>query len=332
MAFKRCLRLIILLCVIVPPFIGDVNSETLYRWTDKHGTIHLTDYPPSQNEAQHVEQIEVKEETVQKQTPEKKTQKSPESDLQKALESELQSEMDKLEDMNLDELMEMPGGNLPFPMSGEMIQFLEVAGTAIFILIFALSVFINLYLALCEYLIARKTNVPYAWMSFVPVLNIFPLFGAAGYRWHVALIIMFIVILSFLPPFFLPQLAVVITFIMAIGLFIFFINLWMKICENMGTSKWLGLLIIIPFINIFLPSYLAFKKETTWDGVRRLKPVVITFIVFLVIVGAYAISTPYLIMPQVKEVLSTLTGGSVKEEGTGIVIMPEPGSGRPQPH
>ena len=332
MAYERHLRIIVLLCVVlILSFSTGVNSKTLYKWIDKKGVIHLTDYPPPDNEAKHVEQIEIKDEIVPEQTHEEKTQELTESDLQKALDDEVQSELDQLQDIDLEELMKMSGSDMPFPISDEMIQLLEVAGTAIFILMFALSIFINLYLALCVYLIARKSSVSYAWMAFVPVLNIFPLFGAAGYRWHVILIIMLAVFLSLLPSFFLPELAVIITFVMAIALFIFFVNLWMKICENLGSSKWLGLLIIIPFVNIFLPSYLAFKKEPSWDGVRRLRPAVITFIAFLIIVGAYAISAPYLIMPQMKEMLSTLSGGSVQEEGTGIVIMPEPGSRRLQP-
>ena len=331
MAFARHLRIIVLLCVVfILSFSTNIRSKTLYKWIDKKGGIHLTDYPPSESEASHVEQIEVKEEMVPEQIIPAETPGSLDTDLQKAFDSEQPPEFDQLKDIDLDELMKMSGGDMPFPITDEMIQLLKVAGTAIFILSFALSIFINLYLALCIYLIARKTGVSYAWMSFVPILNIFPLFGAAGYRWHVVFLIILAVILSLLPSFFLPQLAVIITFVMAIALFIFFINLWMKICENLGTSKWLGLLIILPFINLFLPSYLAFKKETSWDGVRRLRPAIITFIVFLVIVGTYAISAPYLIIPQVKAVLSTLSG-TVQEEGTGIVIMPESGSVGSQP-
>ncbi len=332
MTFERHLRIIVLLCIVFFLSLStDVSSKTLYKWIDKKGVIHLTDYPPSENEATQVEEIEAEEERTPEQNITEKTLDFPTTDLQKAFDSELPPEFDLLQDIDLDELMKMSDGNIPFQLTDEMIQLLEVAGTAIIIVSFALSIFINLYLALCIYLIARKTGVSYAWMAFVPILNIFPLFGAAGYRWHMVFLIMLAVILSLLPSFFLPQLALIITFIMAIALLIFFINLWMKICENLGTSKWLGLLIIIPFINIFLPSYLAFKKETSWDGVRRLRPAVITFIVFLIIVGAYAISAPYLIMPQMKEMLSTLSGGPVHEDGTGIVIMPETGSGRTQP-
>jgi hypothetical protein len=332
MAFERYLRIIVLLCIVfILSFSTDVSSKTLYKWIDKKGVIHLTDYPPSENEATQVKEIEVKEQIQPQEKIPTDTQDLPKPDQQQPLDTALPPDLDQLQDIDLDELMKMSDGDMPFPITDEMIQLLEVAGTAIFILSFALSIFINLYLALCLYLIARKTEVSYAWMAFVPILNIFPLFGAAGYRWHLVLLIMLAVILSLLPSFFLPQLALIITFVMAIALFIFFINLWMKICENLGTSKWLGLLIIIPFINIFLPSYLAFKKETSWDGVRRLRPAVITLIVFLIIVGAYAISAPYVIMPQVKEMLSTLSGSSVQEEGTGIVIMPESGSGTSQP-
>jgi hypothetical protein len=323
---------ILLILIFISAFCTPiVCGKTLYKWIDKKGVIHLTDYPPSENEASHVEQIEVKEEKVPEEIIPEETPESLETDLQKAFDSELQPEFDQLQDIDIDELMKLFDSDMPFPITDEMIQVLEVAGNAIFILSFALSIFINLYLALCIYLIARKTGVSYAWMAFVPLLNILPLFGAAGYRWHVVFVVILAVVISLLPSLFLPQLALIITFVMAIALFIFFINLWMKICDNLGTSKWLGLLIIIPFINIFLPSYLAFKKETPWDGVRRLRPAVITFIAFLFIVGAYAFSAPYLIMPQVKEMLSTLSGISVHEEGTGIVIMPQTGSDRSQP-
>ncbi len=35
----------------------------------------------------------------------------------------------------------------------------------------------------------------------------------------------------------------------------------MCIAENMGKSKWLGLLVLVPILNIVLPGYLAFSKS-----------------------------------------------------------------------
>jgi hypothetical protein len=38
------------------------------------------------------------------------------------------------------------------------------------------------------------------------------------------------------------------------------IYLWICISENLGHNKWLGLLMILPMINLLFMAYLAFSK------------------------------------------------------------------------
>jgi hypothetical protein len=44
-----------------------------------------------------------------------------------------------------------------------------------------------------------------------------------------------------------------------VNLFVF-IYIWMCITENLGKNKWLGVLMIVPFVSILFPYYLAFSK------------------------------------------------------------------------
>ncbi len=93
------------------------------------------------------------------------------------------------------------------------------------------------YYSLCMYLIAKKLNVAEAWMSWVPLLNLWPFASSAGKPcwWAILLFIPFVNI-------------------------IVIVYLWICICENLGRNKWLGLLTLVPVANLVLPGYLAFSK------------------------------------------------------------------------
>jgi hypothetical protein len=285
--------IVILLTILVAALlsINTAHSKTFYKWIDKRGHTHITDYPPPEGEAIKIEEFEAEER---------------EESLQEKIQSLMESGGMDTGDVELtpEELFQLSEGEFPFQLSEPMLQMLSVFGTALSIISFALSLLMNLMLALCIYLIARKTGVSYAWMAWVPILNMFPLFGAAGYRWYVGLLVILVPVVALIPGFFIPPLMVIITIAVAIGLFVFFINLWMRICENLATSKWLGLLIIVPFVNLFLPPYLAFKKEPALEGVRKLRPALITLIVFVVLVLVYTFAAPHFMPQQFSQPLS----------------------------
>ncbi len=103
------------------------------------------------------------------------------------------------------------------------------------------------YFSLCLFLIARKTDVAAAWLAFVPILQLWPVVGAAGKSalWIVLLLIPFLNI-------------------------IIVIYLWMLIAERLGRGKIFGLLIaLIPVVNLVLLGLLAFKGQAAPSGRSR---------------------------------------------------------------
>jgi hypothetical protein len=92
------------------------------------------------------------------------------------------------------------------------------------------------YFSLCLYLIARKLNVPAAWVAWIPIIQVWTFLATAGKPGWWALL--------FLVP-------VVNLIIQA--------YLWMCIVENLGREKWLGLLILVPIVNVVYLGILAFS-------------------------------------------------------------------------
>ncbi len=122
---------------------------------------------------------------------------------------------------------------MPMPAAGMAAL---AGGFLLIALVIGLAFYI--YYSLCMYLIAKKLNVAEAWMSWVPILNLWPFLSSAGKPcWWVLLL-------------FIPLVNVIVM-----------IYLWMCICENLGRNKWLGLLILVPIVNMILPGILAFSKN-----------------------------------------------------------------------
>jgi hypothetical protein len=101
---------------------------------------------------------------------------------------------------------------------------------------------LHLYFSLCLFLIARKLNVGTAWLAWVPILQVFPMLASASKPWWWVLL--------FIVPF--ANLGVI-------------IYVWMCITENLGKNKWLGLLIVAPFVGFFYPAVLAFSSQGRRD-------------------------------------------------------------------
>lgn len=104
---------------------------------------------------------------------------------------------------------------------------------------FVISLVVYLYFAWCLYTMAKKTSTPYAWMAWIPVLNIFLFVKVAGksYWWIILLLIPLVNIVAM-------------------------ILLYMSIAERLRHPSWLGVLMIIPVVNLVIPGYLAFATGT----------------------------------------------------------------------
>ncbi|HSQ78006.1 MAG TPA: DUF5684 domain-containing protein [Nitrospirota bacterium] len=111
-----------------------------------------------------------------------------------------------------------------------------VAGFLTFFLFIIAGLYV--YGSLCLYLIAKKLNVPAAWTAWIPILQIWALFASAKQSLWMALLF-------------------IIPFVNAIvGVY-----LWICITENLGRNKMLGLLMLVPVVNLIFLGFLAFSKE-----------------------------------------------------------------------
>lgn len=252
------ITILITLCLSVPT----AQATAYYKWTDKTGKIHITDHAPSSREAIRVEEVEVKE----------RSQEKPRG--LKGME---------VGGVAVLALLERLKGIVPGELS---------VGDTNFSTLFAQFLFMLLFFNLCLYLIARRTHVSYAWLSWIPLVNVFPFAGAAGYSGYVGLFFLIIPILAFATGFYVPSLVWIGIIVGVAALLMFATVCWMRICVNLKSGKWLGLLMLVPYIQLLIFPYLAFKEQPVIKGVRRLRPTVITLIVWVGCVAAFVILSP----------------------------------------
>jgi len=108
----------------------------------------------------------------------------------------------------------------------------------LFTLIFLIIVFLfYVYSSLCLQKIANKTNTPFGWFAWLPILNIFLILMIANksFWW---LILLLIPLVSF----------------------VCMIIIWMEIASRRNKPAWLGLLMMLPVTNFLIIGYLAFSR------------------------------------------------------------------------
>lgn len=139
-----------------------------------------------------------------------------------------------------------PGSVDASALGGGMFAFM--AGMMMLIVVFLIIFYV--WMAICLMKIAHKTNTPNAWFAWIPILNVVLMLQIAKKPvWWVALLILFII------PF--------INFIAGIVWLVLTIIIWMAICKQLGKQEWLGVLMIIPVVNLVIPGYLAFSNSAT---------------------------------------------------------------------
>ena len=102
------------------------------------------------------------------------------------------------------------------------------------------------------YVMARKIGLPAPWVAFIPIANVWVLTslseGQDDYDHGISALVL-------------------------IGLLLPFINLvvgaavWGNLAESMGQSRYLGWLIIVPFLNVAIPWVIASRANP--DGRRQ---------------------------------------------------------------
>ena len=126
-------------------------------------------------------------------------------------------------------------------MAFDINQYIDIiagVGTILFILFY-------IYLSLALMIIAKKTNTSHAWFAWIPFLNLYLMMKIADARlWT------FIV---FLLGIFIP----VIGSLLTLGITILW---WWGIAEARNKSGFLGILMIIPLVNLVILGYLAWSE------------------------------------------------------------------------
>lgn len=113
----------------------------------------------------------------------------------------------------------------------------SAAAIAILTVATIISILLYLFLAFCLQLIAAKTNTPDVWLAWIPIANLCLMCKIAKKPvwWLLCL--------------FVPILNIIIM-----------ILLWAGIAEARNKPSWLGVLMLLPVVNFFIPAYLAFSK------------------------------------------------------------------------
>ena len=99
-----------------------------------------------------------------------------------------------------------------------------------------LGILTYLYISVCLYFMAKKTGEDNAWFAFVPILDIILLLSVAD----------------------MPLWWLVLCFIPLVNL-VAAVMIWMAASRAMGKPSWMGLLILIPVLNLVFIGYLAFS-------------------------------------------------------------------------
>lgn len=119
------------------------------------------------------------------------------------------------------------------PGSGGFLKWGLFAG-----LYFLLLILVYVYFAICLQVIAKKTNTPNGWFAWIPILNLILMIQIAQKPiWWIIM-------------FFIPLVNIV-----------FGVIVWMAIAERRGKPNWVGILILVPVIDIAVPGYLAFSGD-----------------------------------------------------------------------
>jgi len=236
-------------------FFSSSAYSAIYKWVDKNGQIYITDYHPGSDEMQGAEEEAVPDkapqqapeakETKQQPAEEKReapvTQERPQQKTQPAPEATASAPpatpKPQMAPQFPKEFPAFPGGKVPQVSPNMLVKMMAVLGA--FSLIIGLVFY--LFFSACLYAIAKKLEVPTPWLAWIPLVQIWTFVVAAKgtdgqpVLWLIGLIVPLV------------------------GAFIG-IYLWMCITENMGRNKWLGLLTILPIVNLIFMAWLATLK------------------------------------------------------------------------
>ena len=118
-----------------------------------------------------------------------------------------------------------------------------LTGMALTVLIMV-GIAVYIYTAIALMTIAKKTKTPNAWLAWIPIANYYLMTQIAKVPWW---------------TFF----AFLLTLIPAVGAIAFMavsVWWWWKIAENRKFPGWLGILTIVPIVNLIVMGIIAWNK------------------------------------------------------------------------
>lgn len=130
-----------------------------------------------------------------------------------------------------------------------------------------IQIALYIFFALCLFRIGNKLDVPNSWIAWIPILNYFwPMVGAGGQtvKWGIIYLIglpLLAALIGGIAAMISPMLAMVVMLVIGLVVFGLYIWLWMNISENLGKERLLGLLMILPLVNLIFMGYLAFSEQ-----------------------------------------------------------------------
>jgi len=126
----------------------------------------------------------------------------------------------------------IPGKNTrsPIPPAFRYEAFSVIVFLVLFIVFY-------IYNSLCLHKIANKTDTPFGWFAWLPILNVFLILMIANksFWWIILLLIPLVNLVCI-------------------------IILWMEIAKARNKPAWLGLLMMLPVANFLILGYLAFSE------------------------------------------------------------------------
>lgn len=117
------------------------------------------------------------------------------------------------------------------------------AALGVTVLLIALAIYI--YTAWALMVIAHKTRTENAWLAWIPIANLYLMTQISQTPWWTFLIVLF------------AGLIPVVGWIISLGITAWW---WWLIAERRRMPGWLGILMIIPLVNLVVIGYIAWAK------------------------------------------------------------------------
>lgn len=131
---------------------------------------------------------------------------------------------------------------------------------AFFLVFLLVAVAAYVYGAICLQTIAKKTHTPNGWLAWIPVGNLVLMINIAKKpMWW---IVFFLV--PFIGPVFtltLGKLWYIVLVPLLIVEVVLSVIIWMAVAKARNKPEWLGILIIVPLVNLVVLGYLAFSGD-----------------------------------------------------------------------